>query len=491
MNTEPANASNISTKYEELYEMLLDSIPSSVLLIDKSLSVASANRNFLEKNNLSLSGTIGQKLEKVFPAVILHHLPVLNQIRNVFQNSEPTSGQRLTYRAPGVPMRVYYYRMIPVIRQGVVENVMFLMDDITQQVQLSEKVQQVERHLASVVESATDIVLSLDTAGQFLSMNPAAEKIFGFSIEDDDGPVFQDCLLKDEKKEMRQVFSEVMHGNKSKAVEWNLITNEKPSIRVSWIFSPMKDEMSKTIGIVAVGRDLTEQRKLEMELFQSQKLAALGVMAGGVAHEIRNPLAISSSAAQFLMNDDITAEFRKECAAKVNSGIKRAAAIIDNLIKFARPASKHKIETVELISLLQETVSLVSNQAGIQKIEIISHLSGESITVHGIYGLLQQLFLNLFLNAIAAMPNGGNLTLSAESRVRDRDVLLRIEDTGNGIPGENIHKIFDPFFTTASMGEGIGLGLSIAYAIVKQHTGTIEVHSAKGGSTFIVKLPTQ
>jgi PAS domain S-box-containing protein len=490
MNAEPVNASDISSKHEGLYEMLLESIPSSVLLIDKTLSIVSANRNFLEKNNLSLSETIGQRLEKVFPDVILHRLPVLDQIRGVFQTSEPTNGQRLTYRAPGVPMRVYYYKMIPVIRQGVVENVMFLMDDITQQVQLSEKVQQVERHLASVVESATDIVLSLDTAGRFLSMNPAAEKIFGFSIEDNDGPLFQDCLLKDEKKEMRKVFSEVMHGNKPKAVEWNLITKEKASIRVSWIFSPMKDEMSKPIGIVAVGRDLTEQRKLEMELFQSQKLSALGVMAGGVAHEIRNPLAISSSAAQFLMNDDITAEFRKECAAKVNSGIKRAAAIIDNLIKFARPASKHRVEPVELTSLLQETVSLVSNQAGIQKIEIISHLSRESVTVQGVYGLLQQLFLNLFLNAIAAMPHGGILTLSAESRVGD--VLLRITDTGGGIPGKNVDKIFDPFFTTASIGEGIGLGLSIAYAIVKQHAGTIEVHSARGkGSTFIVKLPTQ
>jgi len=490
MNAEPVNASNISSKHEELYEMLLESIPSSVLLIDKTLSVTSANRNFLEKNNLSLSETIGQKLEKVFPTVILQRLPVLDQIRDVFQNSEPTNGQRLTYRAPGVPLRVYYYKMIPVIRQGVVENVMFLLDDITQQVQLSEKVHQVERHLSSVVENATDIVLSLDTAGRFLSMNPAAEKIFGFSIEDGDGPPFQDCLRKDEKKEMRQVFSDVTHGNKPIAVEWNLVTKEKASIRVSWIFSPMKDEMSKTIGVVAVGRDLTEQRKMEMELFQSQKLSALGVMAGGIAHEIRNPLAISSSAAQFLMNDNISAEFRKECAVKVNSGIRRAAAIIDNLIKFARPASKHMVEPVELISLLEETVSLVSNQAGIKKIKIISHLSGESITVQGVYGLLQQLFLNLFLNAIAAMPNGGILTLSVESRVGD--VLLSITDTGDGIPGKNVDKIFDPFFTTASLGEGIGLGLSIAYAIVKQHAGTIEVHSAGGkGSTFIVKLPIQ
>ena len=180
MNTEPVNAANISLKDENLYEMLLEAIPSSVLLIDKTLSVISANRNFLKKNNLSLSETIGQKLEKVFPIVILHSLPVLDQIRDVFQNSKPTPGHRLTYRAPGVSLRVYYYKMIPVIRQGVVENVMFLLDDITQQVQLSEKVRQVERHLASVVDNATDIVLSLDTAGRFLSMNPAAEKFLDF-----------------------------------------------------------------------------------------------------------------------------------------------------------------------------------------------------------------------------------------------------------------------------------------------------------------------
>ena len=490
MNAELEKSSNISSKHEELYKMLLDAIPSSVLLIDKTLSIASANRNFLEKSNLSLSGTIGQKLEDVFPAAILQRLPVLDQIRGVFQNSKPTNGQRLTYRAPGVPLRIYYYKMVPVIWQGVVENVMFLMDDITQQIQLSEKVRQVERHLVSIVESATDIVLSLDAAGRFLSMNPSAENIFGFAIDGDDCPLFQDFMVENEKKEIRKVFSKIMHGNHPEAAEWDLITRERASFRVSWIFSPLKDELSKTIGIVAMGRDLTEQRKLEMELLQSQKLSALGVMAGGIAHEIRNPLAISSSAAQFLMNDDITAEFRKECAAKVNSGIQRAADIIANLIKFARPSSRRRVEPVELIALLQETIVLVSNQAKINKIEIISHLSVKSVTVHGVYGLFQQLFLNLFLNAIAAMPNGGILTFSTESR--GRDVLFRIADTGDGIPEKNIDKIFDPFFTTASMGEGIGLGLSIAYTIVKQHAGTIEVHSARGrGSTFTVKLPTQ
>jgi len=124
----------------------------------------------------------------------------------------------------------------------------------------------------------------------------------------------------------------------------------------------------------------------------------------------------------------------------------------------------------------------------IKKIKIISHLPGASVMIQGVSGILQQLFLNLFLNAIAAMPNGGILTLNAESRVGD--VLLSITDTGVGIRGKNVDKIFDPFFTTASLGEGIGLGLSIAYTIVKQHAGTIEVNSAGGkGSTFIVKLP--
>ena len=477
-----------SQRYEKLYTMLLDAIPSSVLMIDRDLRIVSANRNFLEKSRRSISNTIGRRLEKVFPAIILDQMNITRQIREVFEENRPTRGQRMSFRSPGVPMRIYYYRILPFSWEGMVENVMLLMDDVTEQIRLSEEVRRVERHLASVFESASDIILSTDMKGRILSWNNAAEKISGYTFENVGNRFFYEYLAENYRKESKEVFSGMVAGKKSKMAEWALITKDGESIHVSWVCSPMKDEESRATGIVAVGRDLTERRKLEAQLLQSQKFAALGVMAGGIAHEIRNPLAICSSGAQFLMNHDITPEFRRECAEKIHTGIQRASIIIENLLRFARPSVTSKMERVEIFSLIREALTLIENQAKIQKIEVVLQFSRRPIVINGNASLLQQVFINLFLNGIQAMPDGGTITISIE--IRDREVLIRMADTGRGISRQDIDKIFDPFYTTSPVGKGTGLGLSICYSIVKQHSGVIEVESIEGkGSAFTVKLP--
>ncbi|MFH1934325.1 MAG: ATP-binding protein [Pseudomonadota bacterium] len=479
---------NQSQRYENLYAMLLEAIPSSFLLIDRDMRIVSANRNFLEKSRRSLSNTIGHRLKEVFPPIIFDHMDIAQRIHQVFDKNQPTRGERMYYRSPGVPLRIYYYRLLPFSWKGVVENVIFLMDDVTEQIRLSEEVRRVERHLASVFESASDIVLSTDMKGKILSWNPAAEKSSGYALNEVRGSLFSEFLGKDHQKEIEKVFAGLKTGKKSKMAEWDLITKGEATIRVSWVCSPMKDEQSKTTGIVAVGRDLTERLKLETQLLQSQKFAALGVMAGGIAHEIRNPLAICSSAAQFLKDEDINLKFRKECADKIHTGIQRASIIIENLLRFARPSAKTQVEQVDLSLLIKETLTLIANQARIQKIELKSEITEEPVLISGNASLLQQVFINLFLNAIKAMPDGGLLSFSMEKE--EREVAVRITDTGDGISKKDIDHIFDPFYTTAPVGKGTGLGLSISYSIVQQHSGTIEVDSVKGkGSTFKVKLP--
>ncbi len=158
-----------------------------------------------------------------------------------------------------------------------------------------------------------------------------------------------------------------------------------------------------------MGRDLSERRKLEAQLLRSQKLAALGVMAGGIAHEIRNPLAICLAAAQFLDDDDIGRELRKECVDKIQTNIHRASVIIENLLKFARPAPTTAMTEVDLSGILKDTVTLVANQAKLQKVAVVLESPDRQVTIHGNADLLQQVFLNLFLNAINAMPDGGIL----------------------------------------------------------------------------------
>jgi len=477
-----------SQRYRQLYDMLLDAIPSSVLLIDQDLRIASANRNFLEKNRRTLPDTLGHRLDEVFPAIIIDQMDFPGRIRQVFEKNFRVKGERMTYRAPGIPLRIYYYSIQPFSWQGVVELAMLLMDDVTEQVRLSEEVHRVERHLASVVESARDIVLSTDMEGQILTWNTAAEKLSGFTFHAVRGHNFFDFCAGDDQGEMERVFNNLRAGKEAQMAEGDLKTREGGRIPVSWIFSPMKDNLGETAGIVAVGRDLTERRKFEAQLLQTQKLAALGVMAGGIAHEIRNPLAVCSSAAQFIMEGDLDPQLQKECAEKIHAGILRASMIIENLLRFARPTVRPDIKEINLTTLLSETLSLVTNQARIAKIELQAPLPREPILISGMEGLLQQAFMNLLLNAIKAMPDGGELNISLGQA--DGEAWVAICDTGLGIAPGDLDNIFDPFYTTAPVGQGTGLGLSICYSIIKQHFGTITVESgADQGSTFKVRLP--
>ncbi len=474
--------------YENLYHMLMSAIPSSVLLIDQGFRVQSANRNFIEKALRSERATIGQPLDEVFPQRILTDMDLKERIRKVFKTNEPLLGERMTYRAPGIPLRIYYYSIIPVPREERIESVMLLMEDVTEQIRLSEEVRQAERHLASVVESANDLVVSTDAEGRVISWNRAAEKLTGYPPKEVQGHFFFEFFAEVHRDHVRNIFGTEGSPDSPAPDEWNLITRDHQDVPVSWIRSTMKNDFGGIEGFVVIGRDLTERRRLEAQILRSQKLAALGVMAGGIAHEIRNPLAVASSAAQFLLEEDVTRDLARECAGKIHKGIQRASIIIENLLRFARPSVSMEMEFVDLILVVRETLPLIANEARLRKVEVVFHPIDAPLVVSGLPNLLQQLFMNLFLNAFKAMPKGGLLSIMI---VREGDqAVLRIRDTGCGIPQNTLDRIFDPFYTTSRPGEGVGLGLSLCYSIVKQHFGSIEVESQEGaGTTFTLRLP--
>jgi len=473
---------------EPMYRMLVDSIPSSVLLIDENLQVVLVNRNFLVKAHRTEAETLGRPLIEAFPPVIVEELQLKKQIQQVFASQNAFSGQRLTYRAPGVPLTTYYYSIIPMTWGLRVELVMLLMDDVTEQLRLAEEIRRVERHLASVVESANEIVLSTDIKGRILTWNRAAERLSNFRLGEIQGRPLWTCCAAEAQRSLEEFFKIEAPQSGTGAAEYDMVTRDGTRIPVAWTFSPMKDDQGRISGIVAVGRDLTERRKLEAQLLQTQKLAALGVMAGGIAHEVRTPLAISSSAAQFLMEDDLSPEFRKECAGKVHIGIQRASGIIENLLRFAHPSTRRDTAEIDLAPVLRDAITLVANQARIQKVDVVCRFPQGGGWVRGIASLLEHAFLNLFLNAVNAMPDGGVLTILLERNAST--VCVGVSDTGCGIASSDIDHIFDPFYTRAQVGKGTGLGLSICYSVVQQHGGSIEVESELGrGSTFAVRFP--
>jgi len=472
----------------QLYEMLLSAIPSSVLLIDEDWYILSANRNFLEKARRSAEETIGRKLSEVFPETILSEIDLERKIREVFKTNEPVQGERIAYRAPGIPLRIYYYSIIPVVRRGITELMMLLLEDVTEQIQLSKEVHQVESHLASVVESASDIVVSTDPEGRIISWNRAAEAATGYQLADVVNRLLHEFFAPEHQGAAADTFEKLKSLEPPAQPEWNLMSKDGQHVPVAWVCSKMKDETGKVEGIVAVGRDLTERHKLEAQVLQSQRLVALGVMAGGIAHEIRNPLSVSSAAAQFLLQEDTASEFVKECAQKIHAGIQRASLIIENLLRFARPSPLRELERVNLGAVVKDTVALAANGARLHKISLKVTIPDEPIVVLGNACLLQQMIMNFVLNALKAMPRGGVLEITLGRN--GEKALLRIRDTGCGVPAESLDKIFDPFYTTSPVGDGVGLGLSLCYSIIKQHFGAIEVESTEHqGSTFTIHLP--
>jgi PAS domain S-box-containing protein len=235
------------------------------------MCIVSANRNFLEKGQRTLANTIGYRLEEVFPTVIIDQIDIAKRIRQAIENNQPAKGERMTYRAPGVPIRIYYYSILPFTWQGRVEGAVLFMDDVTEQVRLSEEVRQVERHLASIVESASDLVLSTDKKGRILTWNAAAERLSGYPAAETREHDFTDFCTDEDRKDIQNIFSRIDTRKYARQMkEYPLRTIKGAFIPVSWVFSPLKDSSNQTAGVVAVGRDLTEKRKFEMELHQSQ-----------------------------------------------------------------------------------------------------------------------------------------------------------------------------------------------------------------------------
>jgi len=484
-------AADISSEgwYEKLYHMVLTSIPFSLILVDPALRVVSANRNFIEKARRTEENTIRMRIREIFPDAILEFTQLEAKIRSVFEIGLALPGAQMTYRAPGLPVRVYYYTVIPIKAGGVVEHAMLVMDDITEKVQLSAKARMAERHLASVVESANDLVISTDNAGHITSWNPAAERISGYRMSEVHGRLLSELCDTAQRNDMAAIIRQLLDGEVEAFREFPLRAKSGVMIPVDWSFSPIRDDSGKVTGVVAVGRDLSERRALEQHLYQSEKLAALGVMAGGIAHELRNPLSVSFSAAQFLLSSSDDPVFQKECVQKILEGIERSSTIIENLLRFARPSSSTQTESLNLVALVRETLSMLTPQGKVQKISLGEDYAEPFVPILGNSNLLQQVVMNLILNAYQAMPEGGDVNVSVW-READK-ALVRIRDTGCGIPSAHLSEIFDPFFTIWSVGQGTGLGLSICHTIVKQHGGVITVESSgKGqGSTFVVRLP--
>ena len=238
-------------------------------------------------------------------------------------------------------------------------------------------------------------------------------------------------------------------------------------------------------------RDDRLRRQAQEEIMKSERLAMVGRLAAGVAHEINNPLGGILLFSRLLLQKAPSEGVMRDNLQRIEKDAKRCQNIVQGLLDFARQ-SEPKIETLQLNDVLEKTVNLFENQPLFHNIEIIKQYQPDLPVIFADPSQIQQVFVNIIMNAVDAMDSRGILTIATKSSEEDDYVEIRCTDTGNGIPPDKLDRVFEPFFTTKEVGHGTGLGLSISYGIIQKHGGTIKVLSQVGqGSTFVVTLPTK
>ncbi len=371
-------------------------------------------------------------------------------------------------------------------RKALEETNEALQREILERTRLQDELRRSEHAYRSLFEESQEAIYVTSRGGILLDANDAFLKLVGFEREEIIGA---SILTVYDDHSARPVFQALIEKNDGvKDFEFRLRKKDGTVCECMLTASVRRSSYHSIAGYQGIVRDVTLQKRAQQTLELARRMEALAHMAGGIAHEIRNPLAISSSAAQLLQNTRLAPDLIEECVGKVLSGINRASVIIENLLVFAKPMTDYSFAQIDLVEIVAETIREFTLKVANQNITVVPVLSSECLFLRGNSDLLHRAFLNLFLNGLSAMPQGGALLVSME---RDGlDATVTIADSGKGMAPEHCAKAFDPFFKDYQATGGIGLGLSVAFSIVRHHGGTIQVDSElEKGSTFLVTLP--
>jgi two-component system, NtrC family, sensor kinase len=342
----------------------------------------------------------------------------------------------------------------------------------------------------NIIESVNVGILAVDFDGQITTWNSALEEIFGIARDRAMNRPIRDTLDSDLVATIQNVvgpngwaINETRHIYK-----YNAATEDGRPLTLNLSIAPFEVARGIVTGTLIVIENVTERAQLEDQLMQREKLSSIGLLAAGVAHEVNTPLAGISSYTQMLLQQTIEADPKRKLLEKIHAQTVRASGIVNNLLNFSR-TSDAQFREIDLNRVLDDTLQLLEPQLRNATLEIVRHFGEDLPAAHGSAAKLQQVFMNLVLNARDAMPTGGRLTIS--TRQVETSLVIDFRDTGIGIAPENIARIYDPFFTTKEVGQGTGLGLALSYGIVQEHGGRIFVESRPGdGAHFTIKLPT-
>jgi PAS domain S-box-containing protein len=345
------------------------------------------------------------------------------------------------------------------------------------------EIEATKQYLENLLENANDVIYTLDAEQRFTYVNNKIE-VWGYQKEDLLGRPYLSLLSK--RHRGRRLKSTLDIGAKQ-VYEVEVVTKSGEVRMATVSVSPLADPEGRILGVLGIARDITATKKLEQQMLNSEKLASVGKLAAGVAHEVNNPLAGILNCLYNLRKGTLSPERQAEYLFSMEDGLRRVQKIVRQLLEFSQQ-HEPELSPTSLNEVIERVLVLTNHAFTAHQIRLDQDLYAALPVLMLDRHMFEQVLMNLILNAVQAIRGGGVITIRTKQS-GDR-CAIEIEDTGCGIPSSVLPRIFDPFFTTKGTGEGTGLGLSVSLGIVERHGGTIQVDSEVGkGSMFTVWLP--
>ncbi len=495
---------------------LLEALPDAIIAVDQLGTIVKVNSQAQVLFGYTRGELIGQKVEILVPESFR---PRHHDHRQSFAETPKT-------RRMGADLDLYGRRrngsefpveisLSPVSTKGGMV-VLSAIRDITDRKRIAEELRRANQELhdktieqlgesrtrlASIIDSSEDAIIGKNLDGTIVSWNKGAERIYGYTPEEVIGKNISLLAPSDRPDEIPEILRKIGSGDSVEHLETVRVAKDGRRLNVSITVSPLLDAKGEIVGASAIARDTTDQKRVEKQLQQAQKMEAIGRLAGGIAHDFNNILGIVNACSEFL-NDTIERGSPSSVYIEnIKKATERGSALTRQLLSFSR-SSAIQPSILDLNERLKEIGKLLRPLMG-DDVEILIVPKSSTAVVEADAGQLDQILMNLAVNARDAMPNGGKFILETAEARFDQEfaeqnqisppgkyVMLAASDTGTGMDQATLSHIFEPFFTTKEIGKGTGLGLATVYGIVKQGAGHIRVYSEPGhGTTFKIYLP--
>jgi PAS domain S-box-containing protein len=485
---------------KEFLESILDSMDGGVLTINKEGIITSFNHAAEEITGYSRDEVINQECCQILKSELCDESCPLD---GVIETGKPVYSYEIMIinkKGKKVPVNITTSALRSGSGEiiGAVEN----FRDLTKHEGLWGRLRKERNKVQQYLNIAGVVIVAINEKGIVTLINKKGCDVLGYTEQEMVGRNWFDlCVPPGLREERKEVFKRVMSGKTEEAEDYEnvVLTRSGEKRIIAWHNTTLRDEEGSIIGTLSSGEDITKRKQTEEELLRSEKLASLGQLAASVAHEVNNPLAGIMVYIKLLLkkfrNNEIQSAPTEDQLLKMERELDRTTRIIRNLLDFARQ-SEPSMKPVNINKIIEAALLLVENQINLENIKLEKKLDPEVPLVLADFDKIQQVLINIMLNAIQAMPKGGDLTVATEGTrtteikgIRKKVVKIDIKDTGVGIPTENLNKLFTPFFTTKEKGQGVGLGLSVVHGIIGKHGGRIDVASEPGvGTTFTVYL---